>query len=94
VHAEDRGRISLRNRRLGSPTFAEVIAVDALVEAFVGLFMLLVRLFTCIFVLAVRLLVCLIALIAIAIWPRADKSEPYWQAVRRRAKEVLPSFFA
>ncbi len=68
--------------------------MDALVEAVVELFMLLVRLFTYIFVLAVRLLVCLIAVIAIAIWPRADKSEPYWQAVWRRTKEMLPSFFA
>ena len=68
--------------------------MDAFIEVFVKLIVLMAELAIRLLALAIQLLIFLVAMVAIAIWPRADKSEPYWHAVRRRVKEIVPSVFA
>ncbi len=90
MERSDGRRLSYHLSHLNLP---KVILVNALVEAFVHLIVLVAQLLMCLLALAIRLFVLLVAMAAIAVWPRADKSEPYWHAVLRRAKEILPSVF-
>lgn len=44
--------------------------------------------------LTIRLLIVIVATPIILLWPRADKTETYWRAVRRRYGRVLLAAFS